>query len=105
MATLTTVSTGVRLDVTGSPFRDHLDEILQEASATAITTVDEVADDGPLLVRATHSLVGPLFQEFGVPEPTLTTRDGQLRRAGWPPMGLRRSYEAWAKEAGIEFID
>jgi hypothetical protein len=70
--------------------------------ATSLADIDELAYDGPALVRATHSLTGTLVQAFGHPEPLQTTAEGALRRKYW---GRSREILTWAADSGVEIVD
>ncbi|WP_154675674.1 hypothetical protein [Parafrankia elaeagni] len=68
-------------------------------SSTGRADIDDLAEDGPRLVAATHYLTTLLFQEFGYAEPAQTSGDGRIRLAGWATW--RTEYLVWAKESGI----
>jgi len=84
-----------------SPWVDQLgDAVLSHFPAsTGRADIDDLAEDGPRLVAATHHLTTRLFQEFGYAEPAQTSGDGRVRLAGWATW--RTEYMVWAKECGI----
>lgn len=84
-----------------SPWVDQLgDAVLSHfPSSTGRADIDDLAEDGPRLVAATHYLTALLFQEFGYAEPAQTSGDGRIRLAGWATW--RTEYLVWAKEFGI----
>ncbi|GLW97009.1 RNA-binding domain-containing protein [Microtetraspora sp. NBRC 16547] len=61
--------------------------------------LDDLADDGQPLARATARLVGDLFQAYGAIETLQITRDGALRPRPW---GTDWSTgQRWAQQTGI----
>lgn len=107
MATVISMAGDLRLARLGSFGLESLGSAVLESrpSSTAIASIDDIAEDGPLLVVATHALTAPLFQAFGLPEPRQTTRNGQLRRPGWSTELWRVDYEVWAESAGVAILD
>jgi hypothetical protein len=71
--------------------------------ATGVFDIDDLAEDGPLLVSATHSLATGLFQHFSYPEALQVTSDGAVRIRYWGQDAQR--VRAWAGSCGVEVSD
>lgn len=75
--------------------------ISRPPASTGIFNIDDLAEDGPLLVAATYRLATGLFQEFGQPEALQVTSEGTIRLSYWDHSN-RPALTTWAKSADIE---
>ncbi|MEV7971009.1 ATP-binding protein [Sphaerisporangium sp. NPDC088356] len=70
------------------------------AHGESVALLDDLADDGQPLARATAALVGDLFHTFGVPEIRQIQRDGMINPGAWQqPEWL--VIKSWATQKGI----
>jgi hypothetical protein len=72
--------------------------------ATAIADIDDLAQDGPALVAAVHTIVSELVQEFGRPEVLQVRRDGAVMGRYWDRAIFPR-VQTWAQDAGVEVVE
>lgn len=72
--------------------------------ATAVGDIDALADDGPALLAATHTLVTGLVQHVGVPEARQVTRSGEIRPSAWPT-DRQRLVREWAQANGAGTVE
>nr|BFE79457.1 hypothetical protein GCM10020093_020580 [Planobispora longispora] len=69
------------------------------AYGESVAWLDDLADDGQPLARATAHLVGDLLQTFGVPENRQIRRDGSLNAQAWGPHW--KAMKRWAEATGV----
>lgn len=69
------------------------------AFGESVAWLDDLADDGRPLARATAQPVGDLFQTYGIPENVQIGRDGRLNPHAWG--GHWETIKAWAQAAEI----
>jgi hypothetical protein len=69
--------------------------------AERVAPLECLASDSPDLVATAYLLATDLFQEFGWPEATQLTRDGQVRLRYWNQQWQQHAQE-WAAAAGIK---
>jgi hypothetical protein len=72
------------------------------AFGEAAVWLDDMADDGPPLARATAQLTGDLFQTYGVAENQQIGRDGTIRRNAWGSEW--ETIKQWVARAGIPIV-
>jgi hypothetical protein len=72
--------------------------------ATGVFDIDDLAENGPLLVSATYSLATGLFQHFSYPEALQVTSDGAVRIKYWATPDAPQ-VRAWAESSGVEVSD
>ncbi|WP_433358725.1 AlbA family DNA-binding domain-containing protein [Streptosporangium sp. CA-115845] len=72
---------------------------IQLAFGESAVSLDDLADDGQPLARATAALCGDLFQAYGVPENQQIRRDGTINPHAWG--GHWDQIKKWAEKASI----
>ncbi len=83
-------------------FEDDDLVIETEPEASALTEIDDVAEDGGPLVAAVHRLCSGLVQEFGLPECRHLTADGMVRLGYWSD---QHRIVDWATSCGVRLVD
>ncbi|WP_449061209.1 AlbA family DNA-binding domain-containing protein [Planomonospora algeriensis] len=73
------------------------------AYGESVAWLDDLADDGPPLARATAHLIADLLQTFGVPENRQIRRDGSLNAHAWGPHW--EAMKTWAQATGVAVAD
>ncbi|MGV9775397.1 AlbA family DNA-binding domain-containing protein [Streptosporangium sp. NPDC003464] len=69
------------------------------AHGESVAWLDDLADDGPLLVKAAAHLVGDLLQVYGVAENAQLRRDGSVSRHAWGADW--QTVERWVQQSDI----
>ncbi|MDP9868734.1 MULTISPECIES: hypothetical protein [Streptosporangium] len=69
------------------------------AHGESVAWLDDLADNGPALVKAAAHLVGDLLQVYGVAENAQLRRDGSLSPYAWGADW--RTVERWVQQSGI----
>ncbi|MFF4418656.1 helix-turn-helix domain-containing protein [Streptosporangium sp. NPDC001559] len=77
--------------------------ISRVAYGESVVWLNDLADDGRPLARATAQLVGDLLQTYGVAENQQIRRDGSLNPQAWGPHW--ETIKQWAQSADIPLAD
>ena len=73
--------------------------------STGVANIDDIADDGPALVRAAYGLASGLFQHFGCPEAKQLTVEGGVRTLAWAGRQLQQQVRQWAESCSVATVE